>query len=300
MKIPKILDRTSPVIYVHMADLLYPHKGRPTQEQLLIASRVLDIREYRKTGEAKFPWQKRVLELRTGAEMSEREEESRNRYFAQLIDHLDQFGLNPNIDVIKMAAEPFVTSEGTHRLGYLCSFFEKGQSNQLYLPVAANRKTPRFDLDGKRFYTERGMTAVELVELEQEYKRLVDLALPKVCIVGFLDASLCTEEVQKLLASYGEITWHPSTSLKLLTENGSLHAGCVAPTADELKVFSLRLKKQYLYLAHGKMGSKTVDSISRKLKEMCGTKWGYIASSVTESVQLYLQCDTDGKKRITK
>lgn len=51
-------------------------------------------------------------------------------------------------------------------------------------------------------------------------------------------------------------------------------------------MLDIELKYNDLYYVDYKLGSYTIDDLSGKLDEILGEDWGYIASTITESVTL--------------
>lgn len=184
--------------WLHIGDVLAPCRGKMTGGQFIVASRILDIERIR-SGTNPY-WQNHLCEAIYGEKMTEAHKAKSNDGFMRLVESIDARGLNPAFAQCSIANHPLVLNNGTHRVAYLAATGKNG-----YLPFVCTQRDskPWFPLDGREYFSKRGLDGKELDLLEEYY--LYDVLKN---VRTWLTALIRREYIEKFeqeLAGFGEI-----------------------------------------------------------------------------------------------
>lgn len=243
--------------WLHIGDLLTFCDGNMTAGQYFVASRVLDI-EMIENKQIPY-WQNYMSELVYGTP----KDTFANIKFVNLINSLNQRGLNPNIESLSISDSPIVLNNGTHRIAW-CAL----NMSNAYLPCRQIKKDllPWFPIQGRKFWKDSGLSETELKVLEERYETIISLEV-RTWITAYIKAEYFAE-FTIIIKDYGTIR----KSLNISLDNHDCY------------VVTINLKKQKLYASRNKIKSYYVDEVEEKMKQY--PAWGRIAHTVTESVEI--------------
>lgn len=279
----KMLKMKYKVIYLHIADLFLPFEGYITAGQYILVSRILDIESANQGGggsEIEFRWQTRLTECVNKKKQSYEEKKKSDLYFKKIIDSMSEYGFNPYISALGLASVPLLFNDGSHRLAYLfCKDYNA------YVPVQIRSLKPWFPLDGYAYWKNKGLTLDELSELNDRYGKILTTEIHSQ-ISGFIKAKLLTENVISLIKEYADFQIYEKiqkVNKRLITQGkvvASFHN-------EDVVIFRMHPIKQSMYYHHGSIRSKYFDELNIKISKVLHTKkWGYVAATVTESLEL--------------
>lgn len=255
-----IEKRTSNVMWIHSSDLMFPNKWGASANQLIVISRLLDTELWHR--ESDMRWHIRLAD--DGIDL-----EKTNSRYCHFLREIEKNGYHPEMSVFTLAEYPMLAQfDGTHRMGWMLS-----KMPNFFLPAVVKAKKNWFPMDGKRYMLEclnenevnilidkyndvRKKMRNDIIGLIREdviekigLDKVVNIIADGVNVVGIVDKNVCWKSRKY---------WQ----------------------------FSITLKYQEMYYKKGKIGSKVVDNISDNLKKASSYNWGYIASTVTESIAI--------------
>ena len=276
----KIRDINPPVMFVTPADLIIPpYKGRPTVQQFIVVSRVLDI-ENIKPGYFQY-WEKKLTELHN--KKPPVFDKHNSLTFYELVQILNQYGLKPELSTVEAGIAPATINNGTHRLAY---FIVTHKMNK-FIPVRPGY-TLWFPVDGIEYYIKLGMTNEDIntiiskhnqiiSSLDCEYIALIDNEHTKssnFCdIAKQIGCSKISQPIKIINTNYKDGYQYRKFTRRL--ENFT-----------SLRVLSIPITAQFLQYKKGYLVSRESENINNILTKSYGKKWGIISSCLTESIEL--------------
>ena len=218
-----------------------------------------------------------------------------NLGYAHFLRNISMNGFNPSISQIILIGNEkniFITGS-THRLGFLLS-----KNENIFLPAKifyspdereAHTFADVFD-DDIAEYTARGVPLERIDQIrERSRKFLAKLRCHILCLV---ELAQFFEHKDAFFAAIDEIG--KCTDIKIaqsrMSRNERLALNDGVPKDiyefDSLAVLSIKIKYQALYYKDGKIHSFVGDKLKENLTTVFGAAYGYVAGTVTESVNL--------------
>ena len=289
--------------YIHSSDLMMPGSSGP--KNLWVVTRLMDTESWQR-GEEMY-WHTGIFSptLQRARQM--------DRNYAKLLTSLTYSGYNPELSQIIAAGshEGLGLLGGSHRLGYLLrrsenffapvkifptSFGIPAADKELQLPESESDRAARANISYEWLHA-RGIPFDKVENLRDRYEQLVaKLRRNVLCLVETSSFMARKKAVLEALAGVGRCIGVRMARAKMAKEKRLANLSdvdfCPPPEhsrvlgMDEFMVLDVELDCQDLYYAEERLGSFTVDAISRKLEEILGSDWGYMAPTVTESVML--------------
>ena len=267
----KNLYKRRPQNYIHIGDLLTPLDGKMTGGQYIIASRMLDIKLARKA--KPYYWWIYINELYYNKPVTKEEITKFNVDFDIIIESLDKNGYNTFYgDSCSIYQNPVIINNGTHRIAYLSLYYPNS-----YITYNIDNVI-WFDKDGKNFWSEKGMTNNKQKLLENQFKKIIHNNV-RTYLFGYCKTEIF-EIVQNVINNYGSIF-----EIVLFKNRNEEFAG-----------FHFYLNKQHLYIENFKIFSVYCNEIITKISAKLDYNWGQIAHSVTESITMECNLQSDIKR----
>lgn len=159
-------DIRSSCVVCNIGDIMLK-RDVPYENQILVASRLLDVEEYYTGENNSFPYQNAIARARTGDESV-----VTGVSFQQLLDSIKEEGFREN--ALFICDSEIRLSDGTHRLG-ICLYFRKQKMNIKVL----RRKIP-YKYSGDN-YLDIGMNSKDLREIYDCFDRIQNQLIEEGC-----------------------------------------------------------------------------------------------------------------------
>ena len=215
--------------------------------------------------------------------------------YVRLLERMQKTGFNPELSGMKVAIQPVVwAADGTHRLGYLLS-----RQENIFFPVYFVAQSNLQFMDGVKMYSELGGDILKA--LIDRYNKLY--AKMRRAITGIINfKNFVKHETEIISALPLDTKINFLSNLNSTVSNGkysllpnnknSIWRQRLAFCDKEIVIFNLLLPTQTLRLIEISRGGGAVirsdesTQFIKRLNEICGERWGYVAGSITESVDM--------------
>lgn len=250
----KLRWKITKIIYVHSSDIMMPSKFGISTPQAIIASRIIDTEYYMK-GER--PYYHGNMFEKSG-DITKR---MTNNYVAFLND-LEREGYSMAMSHSFITTKPLLmSSEGTHRIGYLLSKF-----NNVFLPVKVLSESENpYDIYGEKYFLNRLRRPEDWTCIKERFEKHYDVMNRS--ISGYLNKKWYIEhrnQFEDIASRYGSLEMLDEICITKLQKRKMKKCGVVHGKMDDVILFRIKVDANTLHKRNN----------FNKFSLRCNNQWG--------------------------
>lgn len=254
-----------PVLFVHVADLLYRQRLGLTAIQFSVISRYLDTCLWR---QGKEPiWH---IKLSADDKFVTDNKDNFIKSYVNFLNRMERIGYNPSLSNFSVLQNPYWgLHDGTHRMGYLLSICPNS-----YVPIRISR--PLF----RQFFMEDGHKHLQKISLSDEDIKILEAAYAELMnkvyhtFTAYFTQEMFEMKKRKIIENFSKIGRIVDVEINAINKRNG----------EKICVIRFQPEHQETYYNNGKLQSHIIDRLRKIMTNTVGRKGGYIAASVTESI----------------